>query len=89
MKVTLLIFTINEELGMTKIMPQIDRSLIDQIIICDGGSTDKTCEIAKTKYGVDFTSIICKENIFGTQFHPEKSSKAGRKFLQNFLHAKN
>ena len=47
MKVTLLIFTINEEIGMKKIMPQIDKSLIDQIIICDGGSVDKTCEIAK------------------------------------------
>ena len=44
MKVTLLIFTINEEIGMKKIMPQIDKSLIDQIIICDGGSVDKTCE---------------------------------------------
>lgn len=43
--------------------------------------------IAKTNYGVSFPSIVAKENIFGTQFHPEKSSKAGLKLLENFLNA--
>ena len=48
---------------------------------------EKSFEIAKTNYGIDFCSIISKDNIFGAQFHPEKSSKAGRKILENFLNA--
>ena len=43
--------------------------------------------ICKTSYGEEFISFIEKENIFGAQFHPEKSSKAGRKILENFLNA--
>ncbi|MFH0839138.1 MAG: imidazole glycerol phosphate synthase subunit HisH [Candidatus Omnitrophota bacterium] len=37
-----------------------------------------------TNYGVRFTSCIEKENIFGVQFHPEKSQKAGLVVLKNF-----
>ncbi len=48
---------------------------------------DKRLIVATTKYEVEFCSIINKENIFGTQFHPEKSSKSGRKILENFLNA--
>ncbi|MDC0522136.1 imidazole glycerol phosphate synthase subunit HisH [Candidatus Pelagibacter sp.] len=43
--------------------------------------------IATTNYGIEFPSIINKENIFGTQFHPEKSSKAGIQILKNFINA--
>ena len=42
-------------------------------------------EIAFTNYGVKFSSMINKENIFGTQFHPEKSQAAGIKLIKNFL----
>jgi len=38
-----------------------------------------------TDYGIDFTSMIIYENIFATQFHPEKSQKMGLKLLENFL----
>ena len=48
---------------------------------------DNSYVVASTNYDVDFCSIIAKNNIFGTQFHPEKSSKAGMKILQNFLDA--
>lgn len=40
--------------------------------------------IATTNYGVTFHSIINKDNIFGAQFHPEKSHKYGRMLLDNF-----
>ena len=39
---------------------------------------------ATTRYPASFTSAIARDNIFATQFHPEKSSVAGLKFLGNF-----
>ena len=44
--------------------------------------------IAETFYDQPFCSIIEKENIFGVQFHPEKSQKAGQLLLNNFLNIK-
>jgi imidazole glycerol-phosphate synthase subunit HisH len=41
-------------------------------------------EIALTDYGYPFVSVVQKENIYGTQFHPEKSQKKGLKILENF-----
>jgi glutamine amidotransferase len=38
-----------------------------------------------TNYGVDFTSIVGKDNIIGMQFHPEKSQDAGLELLKNFV----
>jgi glutamine amidotransferase len=40
--------------------------------------------LMKTKYGVTFDSAISKANIYGFQFHPEKSHKYGMKILKNF-----
>lgn len=40
---------------------------------------------ATTDYGIEFTSAIAKGNIYGTQFHPEKSGKTGLKVIENFL----
>lgn len=37
-----------------------------------------------TQYGVEYTSTIWKDNMFATQFHPEKSQKLGLKVLENF-----
>ena len=39
-------------------------------------------------YGVDFVSSLKKGNIFGTQFHPEKSHASGLKVLKNFVNFK-
>jgi len=46
---------------------------------------DKKNIIASTQYGLDFPSIIGKENIYGVQFHPEKSSEQGLGLIKNFL----
>jgi len=40
--------------------------------------------IATTTYGYEFACAFQKENIYGVQFHPEKSHKYGMKLLQNF-----
>jgi glutamine amidotransferase len=37
-----------------------------------------------TDYGITFTSMVWKENIFATQFHPEKSQETGLRMLKNF-----
>lgn len=47
-------------------------------------SNGKEQILGKTKFGVDFTSIVKKDNIYGTQFHPEKSHKFGMQLLSNF-----
>ena len=41
--------------------------------------------IAETNYGINFPSIINKENIYGLQFHPEKSSDQGLNLIKSFL----
>lgn len=40
--------------------------------------------IATTQYGIEAVAIIGADNIFGAQFHPEKSHKFGMKLLENF-----
>jgi len=46
---------------------------------------NKGFEIASTSYGIQIASAIQNENIFGVQFHPEKSSYTGIKLLGNFI----
>lgn len=46
---------------------------------------DPSVIAATTEHAVEFVSAIAVDNIFGTQFHPEKSSKVGLKILQNFV----
>jgi len=41
--------------------------------------------IAETAYDIPYASALQKDNFYGVQFHPEKSSKAGEKILENFL----
>lgn len=46
---------------------------------------DKSIVATRTEYGVDFTSAIWRDNVFATQFHPEKSQKVGLQLLANFV----
>lgn len=41
--------------------------------------------LTNSNYGYEFVSAVEKENIFGVQFHPEKSHKFGMRLLQNFV----
>ena len=41
--------------------------------------------MAYSKYGIDFPSIVFKENIYGVQFHPEKSSTQGLELIKSFV----
>ena len=41
--------------------------------------------LAETQYGINFSSIVAKENIYGVQFHPEKSSSQGLNLLKEFI----
>jgi glutamine amidotransferase len=41
--------------------------------------------VATTEYGVKFPSMVARQNVFATQFHPEKSSKTGLVILRNFV----
>ena len=41
--------------------------------------------VAETKYGINFASIVNKENVYGCQFHPEKSSIQGLNIIKDFI----
>lgn len=53
------------------------------------GEEDLICGV--TSYGLDFPSLVARQNVYGLQFHPEKSSTLGLQILKNFgeLVAKN
>lgn len=46
---------------------------------------DPSTVLATTTYGAPFVAAVRKENLWGVQFHPEKSQSAGRRLLRNFL----
>jgi len=48
-------------------------------------SDDQDVIAATVRYGVDVPAVVCKDNVFATQFHPEKSGEIGLEILRNFV----
>ncbi len=48
-------------------------------------AADPADVLTTTEYGIPFCSAVQKGNVFGTQFHPEKSGKVGEQMLRNFV----
>jgi glutamine amidotransferase len=80
-------------MGWNSIAPENNCSLLDGFdntsrfyflhsyyFVCDNEKNS----VAKTSYGFTFSSAVNKENIYGIQFHPEKSHNNGIRLLLNF-----
>jgi glutamine amidotransferase len=50
---------------------------------CD--AEDQSDVLAKTDYGIKYPSVVKKDNVFGVQFHPEKSQQVGLRILKIFV----
>ena len=80
-------------IGWRSVEKNINSILLDEIENDDfyfvhsfaAHSANKNIIISKTNYCEEFISIVGDRNIFGVQFHPEKSDKAGLKLLKNFI----
>lgn len=46
---------------------------------------DKSIIVGETEYGINYCSVLVKDNITATQFHPEKSGQIGQQFIKNWL----
>jgi glutamine amidotransferase len=46
---------------------------------------DEADVLARTDYGLSFASVVGRGNVFGVQFHPEKSQSVGLQILSNFV----
>jgi len=46
---------------------------------------EKSAIAATCNYGIDFACAVARDNVFGMQFHPEKSQKVGLKMLESFI----
>lgn len=55
--------------------------LVHSYYVCPA---DESIVAGRTEYGIDYCSCVWKDNVFATQFHPEKSQAAGLRMLKNF-----
>jgi glutamine amidotransferase len=81
-------------MGWNQLEPAWENPLLDDVqtgdytyfvhsYYCD--PEEATAVLAWTDYGFPFASIVAKDNIYGLQFHPEKSQSVGLTILQNFV----
>ena len=68
--------------SLLKAAPQTRYGYFVHSFVCE--PDDQGAVVATTAYDGDFVSIIERENIFGTQFHPEKSQELGLHILKRF-----
>jgi imidazole glycerol-phosphate synthase subunit HisH len=80
-------------LGWNEVIPKIPNKLFENIKIDDGfyflhsyyfSCKNESDILAETDYGIKFASAINHENIYGFQFHPEKSHQNGIQLFKNF-----
>ena len=77
--------TVSHPSGIMRGIPDgTDFYFVHSFVFQPGEATDV---VATTSYGVPVTAVVGRGNVMGTQFHPEKSSKAGFRLLRNFLDA--
>lgn len=55
--------------------------LVHSYYVCPA---DESIVAGRTEYGIEYCSCVWKDNVFATQFHPEKSQAAGLRMLRNF-----
>ncbi|MBU0547680.1 MAG: imidazole glycerol phosphate synthase subunit HisH [Candidatus Omnitrophica bacterium] len=63
-------------------------SVKEQVYFCHSyypEPVEKDIIAATSDYGVKFACVLAKDNIYGVQFHPEKSQKVGLKIIKNFV----
>jgi glutamine amidotransferase len=60
----------------------VDFYFVHSYVMCPDDNDDV---LASTVYGEEFCSVVGHKNIFGVQFHPEKSQAPGGKLIENFL----
>ena len=74
------------QMGWNKVECDADKNLNGYYYFANSYfNKDSKFTIGYSSYGKKFSSIIKKDNILGCQFHPEKSSKAGERFLTYFI----
>ncbi|MDB5545794.1 MAG: imidazole glycerol phosphate synthase [Hyphomicrobiales bacterium] len=84
-------------MGWNTLAPRQDHALLEGIPTGEGGlhayfvhsyhlkAADPALVVATTDYGAELTAMVGRDNIAGTQFHPEKSQKLGLALIANFL----
>ncbi len=79
------------QIGWNKIVIKEETPLLKDILsgsyvyYINSYAAEKENAFATSFYGMEFAAVVGKENVFGTQFHPEKSGEIGLKILKNFV----
>ena len=84
-------------MGWNTLTPRLEHALLQDIRLGDGGlhayfvhsfhldAADDDSVVATCDYGGPVTAMVAKDNVVGTQFHPEKSQLLGLTLIGNFL----